>query len=90
MALLGWSQTKRVDWHYITPRKPMQNGIVESFIGRLRDECLNETLFSSLVEDGSAISNRKKDCETQRPHSVLGNITSAEFKLKMILAKQAA
>jgi putative transposase len=34
-----------VDWHYIAPGKPQQNAFVESFIGRLRDECLNETLF---------------------------------------------
>jgi putative transposase len=37
-----------VAWHYIAPGKPMQNGFVESLIGRLRDECLNEHLFSSL------------------------------------------
>ena len=40
-------QDQRVEWHYIAPGKPMQNGLVESFIGRLRDECLNEHLFSS-------------------------------------------
>ena len=37
-----------MEWHYIAPGKPMQNGFVESFNGRLRDECLNETLFTSL------------------------------------------
>ena len=37
-------------WHYIAPGKPMQNAFVESFNGRLRDECLNEYLFSSLQE----------------------------------------
>ena len=39
-----------VDWHYIQPGKPQQNAFVESFNGRLRDECLNETLFSTLAE----------------------------------------
>jgi putative transposase len=41
-AILRWSQERRVEWHYIAPGKPMQNGFVESFNGRLRDECLNE------------------------------------------------
>ena len=39
MAILRWSQTSGVDWHYIAPGKPQQNGFVESFNGRLRDEC---------------------------------------------------
>lgn len=47
-AILKWSQDCGVTWQYIAPGKPMQNGFVESFNCRLRDECLNETLFSSL------------------------------------------
>lgn len=46
-ALLAWQQHRHVEWHYIAPGKPMQNGFVESFNGRLRDECLNEHLFVS-------------------------------------------
>ena len=46
-AILRWSQERRVEWYYIAPGKPMQNGFVESFNGRLLDECLNETLFTS-------------------------------------------
>ena len=42
-----WSQERQVEWHYIAPGKPTQNAFVESFNGRLRDECLNETLFTS-------------------------------------------
>lgn len=38
-----------MEWHYIAPGKPTQNAFVESFNGRLRDECLNETLFQSLA-----------------------------------------
>ena len=48
MAILRWCQQTRVEWHHIAPGKPMQNGFVESFNGSFRDECLNETLFSSL------------------------------------------
>jgi putative transposase len=47
-AILRWSQERQVDWHYIAPGKPTQNAFVESFNGRLRDECLNKTLVSSL------------------------------------------
>jgi len=49
-AILRWQQDRRVGWHYIAPGKPMQNGLVESLIGRLRDECLNEHLFRSLPD----------------------------------------
>jgi putative transposase len=48
MAIPKWTQTSRVAWHCIAPGKPLQNAFMESFIGRLRDEYLNETLFTSL------------------------------------------
>ena len=50
MAILRWVQNTGIDWHYIAPGKPTQNAFFESFNGKLRDECLNETLFSSLAE----------------------------------------
>ena len=46
-VMLRWQKDRAVEWHYIAPGKPMQNGFVESFNGRLRDECLNEHLFVS-------------------------------------------
>ena len=49
-AILVWQQERDVEWHYIAPGKPMQNGFVESFNGRLRDECLNERLFTNIEE----------------------------------------
>ena len=49
-AILKWSQERRVKWHYTAPGKPSQNAFVESFNGRLRDECLNETPFTSLAQ----------------------------------------
>ena len=53
-AILGWQAERGVAWHYIAPGKPMQNGLVESLIGRLRDECLNEHLFKSLPAPDTA------------------------------------
>lgn len=47
-AVLAWCGEIGVEWHYIAPGKPMQNGYVESFNGRMRDELINETLFLSL------------------------------------------
>ncbi len=44
-GLLAWQQDRSVEWHYIAPGKPMQNGFVESFKRRLRDECLKEPLL---------------------------------------------
>ena len=48
MAILRWSQEVQVEWHYIAPGKPQQNAFIESFNGKLRDELLNEILFTSL------------------------------------------
>ena len=58
--------------------------------GSFRDECLNETLFSSLSQARQQIAEWKEDYNSQRPHSSLGNITPNEFVMKMGLQKQAA
>ncbi len=90
MAILRWCQETGIAWHYIAPGKPTQNAFVESFNGRFRDQCLNDTLFSTLVEARSTITAWKEDYNRHRPHSALGNITPAEFALKSELEKQAA
>ncbi|MGI0525900.1 integrase core domain-containing protein [Rhizobium giardinii] len=63
---------------------------VESFNGSFRDECLNETLFSSLAQARTDITEWKEDYNRNRPHSSLGNITPNEFAMKIALEKQAA
>ncbi len=60
-AILQWTDQGKLDWHYIAPGKPIQNAFIESFNGRLRDELLNETLFSSLPHARSALSNWRSD-----------------------------
>ena len=87
MAILKWCQETTVEWHYIAPGKPMQDGFVPSFNGSFRDECLNETLFSSLTQARTAITAWKEDYNRNRPHSSLGNITSSEFATKMVRKK---
>ncbi len=78
-AILAWSKDHRVEWHYIAPGKPMQNGYVESFNGRMRDELLNESLFFGLDHARSAIAEWREDFNTARPHSSLGYQTPAAF-----------
>ena len=79
MAILRWSQETRVEWHYIAPGKPQQNAFIESFNARLRDELLNETLFTSLAQVRTILSAWRDDYNHDRPHSALGNLTPAEF-----------
>ncbi len=80
MAILKWSETSSVAWHYIQPGKPQQNAFVESFIGRLRDECLNETLFVSLPHARAVLDAWRADYNGVRPHSALANKTPEEFR----------
>jgi len=78
-AILAWADHARVEWHYIAPGKPMQNAFIESFNGRLRDELLNETLFTSLLQARVALRCWRADYNDARPHSQLGWRTPAEF-----------
>jgi putative transposase len=71
-AILRWSQDRRIAWHYIAPGKPTQNAFVESFNGRLRDECLNETVFTSLRHARAILAAWQRDYNEVRPHSALG------------------
>ncbi|MEP9371300.1 IS3 family transposase [Mesorhizobium sp. KR1-2] len=80
-AILAWADQARLEWHYIAPGKPMQNGFIESFNGRLRDELLNETLFSSLAQARAALNIWRTDYNAARPHSQLGWQTPDEFAL---------
>jgi putative transposase len=78
-AILRWQEEHGVDWHYIAPGKPQQNGFAQSFIGRLRDECLNEHLFGSLKEARRIIEAWRIDYNTNRPHTSLSGLTPIEF-----------
>jgi len=83
-AILGWATDHQVEWHYIVPGKPMQNGFVESFNGRMRDELLNETLFLDLDHSRQLIGAWVADYNTARPHSALGYQTPVAYAEQLI------
>src|SRR5436853_6757492 len=78
-AILTWADHSLVEWHYIAPGKPTQNAFIESFNARLRDELLNETLFTSLAQARAVLTAWKHDYNNARPHRALGNVTPTEY-----------
>lgn len=79
MAILKWSQTAKVNWHYIAPGKPTQNAFIEAFNARLRGECLNETIFTSLPQARAVLRAWMSDYNGVRPHSALRNLPPAVY-----------
>jgi putative transposase len=71
-ALFAWSARTGVRLRFIQPGKPIQNAFVESFIGRFRDECLNQHWFGSLAEAARVIEAWRQHYNRERPHSALG------------------
>jgi transposase InsO family protein len=88
-AILKWCVEHTVEWHYIAPGKPMQNGFVESFNGRMWDEFLNETLFGYLTHACDLTAAWDTDYTTARPYSALGYQTPAGFALHLTTASRA-
>jgi putative transposase len=78
-AVLRWVEETGIEWHYIAPGKPVQNAFVESFNGRLRDECLNEHVFRSLSQARAIVEAWRIDYNTVRPHSSLGGLAPSVF-----------
>ena len=80
-ALDQWAYTRSVKLNFIEPGKPVQNCFVESFNGRLRDECLNEHWFLSLTHARQVIEAWRIDYNRTRPHGSLGKRTPEEFRI---------
>jgi putative transposase len=81
-ALAAWSEERGVRLEFIQPGKPVQNAYVESFNGRLRDECLNANWFTSLSDARRKVETWRQDYNEQRPHSSLNYSPPAEFVRK--------
>src|SRR3546814_3516270 len=84
LAILRWTQERPVEWHYIAPGKPQQHGYVESFNGRLRDECLNETLFVSLGHASSVLRLWRDEYNHVRPHTGVGGLKPADAARRVV------
>jgi putative transposase len=78
-ALAGWSEERRVRLQFIDPGKPMQNCFIESFNGRLREECLNANWFVTLADARRKIEAWRRDYNEERPHSSLGYLAPHRF-----------
>jgi putative transposase len=79
-TLKTWLASTSAQTAYIEPGCPWQNGFQESFHGRFRDECLNGTLFRSVVEARIVIESYRREYNTERPHQSLGYQTPMELK----------
>lgn len=78
-VFLAWTRKHKVKHLLIEPGRPMQNGYIESFNGKFRDECLNEQWFTSLAQARSVIAQWRRDYNEIRPHSSCGRIPPAKF-----------
>ena len=79
LAMLTWAQDRNVRLHFIQPGKPVQNAFIESFNGRLRDECLNEHDFASLRDVQTKLAHWREHYNAHRPHGSLGWQTPQEY-----------
>lgn len=77
--MLEWAYKRGVTLRLIEPGKPNQNAYVESCNGRLRDECLNEHWFTSLLHARTIIENWRREYNEERPKKVLGGMTPAGY-----------
>ena len=78
-AMDSWAYTNRVQLDFIRPGKPEENGLIESFNGRLRDECLNVHLFWTIEDARGKLTTWLVDYNHERPHGSLGQLTPCEF-----------
>jgi hypothetical protein len=85
-AMFVWAQAHAVQLRFIQPGKPVQNAFAESFIGRLRDECLNEHWFGNLLEARRLIEGWRQHYNERRPHSSLGYQTPAAYARQFAVA----
>jgi putative transposase len=82
-AVLRWLTEAKIDTACIDPGKPWQNGSNESFNGKFRDECLGMQWFKNRIDAKILIEEFRRQFNEVRPHSSLGQLTPAEFKLKL-------
>jgi putative transposase len=85
LAVMQWLNDQEIETAYIAPGKPWQNGVVESFNGRFRDECLSMEWFRTRREARVIIENWRRHYNAVRPHSSLGGLTPHEFTKQYVV-----
>ena len=78
----AWCVERKINLLHIQPGRPMQNGHVESFTGKLRGECLNTNWFKNLFDARRKLAAWQQEYNSERPHSSLGYLTPAAFAAK--------
>ena len=78
-AMDSWAYQNKVQLDFIRTGKPVENAFIESFNGKLRDECLNTNAFLSIDDARQKIEAWRRDYNTYRPHSAIGNLAPEEF-----------
>ena len=86
--MVAWAHARGAQLRLIQPGKPNQNAYVESFNGRLRDECLNEHWFPTLLHARTEIETWRREYNEERPKKILGGLTPAAYA-KQLAAKAA-
>ena len=85
-----WAYANGVELDFTRPRKPTDNAFIESFNGRVRQECLNENWFLSLADARQKVEIWRREYNNERPHSALGQMAPAQFaRIKLIGAEAA-
>ena len=89
-SFLAWCLERKIELVHIEPGKPVQNAHVESFHGKLRDECLNASWFANLFDARRKIAAWRKEYNEERPHSSLGYETPSAFARRMAALRSPA
>ncbi len=79
-----WAYRRGIQLDFVAPGRPMDNGFIESFNGKLRDECLNMHWFESLSEARAIIEQWRVEYNEMRPHSSLGNRAPAAYVAELL------
>jgi putative transposase len=85
-ACLAWGMERGIELVHIRPGKPVENAHIESFYGRLREECLNVNWFRNLLDARRRLKMWRAHYNNKRPHSALGNRTPSEYALAIASA----
>jgi putative transposase len=78
-AIKAWLSKRGIRSIFINPGSPWENSYIESFHGKLRDECLNQEIFSSIEQASIVLENWKEEYNNYRPHSALGGFSPLKY-----------